>query len=262
MFCVFVKCLETLLSSYVCRHICVCLCVICMPSRMMPDVFYLSDSPASLWRFAFNVVLSRVTEHARRQTWAFVASRAQLNVRYVRAYTRKLTDPVLDADMSVSCHLCVSAASLCVPMSGASLCVPMCGASLCVPMCGASLCVPMYGASLCVPMCGASLCVLICGASLCVSMCGASLCVPMCGASLCVPMCGASLCVPMCGASLCVPMCGASLCVPMCGASLCVLMCGEHLLACLFCSVCFNLSYLVWEGGGCSFTPMWEGGGC
>ena len=137
---------------YVCRHICVCLCVICMPSQMMPDVFYLSDSPASWWRFAFNVVLSRVTEHTRRQTWAFVASRAQLNVRYVRAYTRKLTDPVLDADMSVSCHLCVSAASLCVPMSGASLCVPMCGASLCVFMCGASLCVPMSGASLCVPM--------------------------------------------------------------------------------------------------------------
>ena len=110
---------------YVCRHICVCLCVICMPSQMMPDVFYLSDSPASWWRFAFNVVLSRVTEHTRRQTWAFVASRAQLNVRYVRAYTQKLTDPVLDADMSVSCHLCVSAASLCVPMSRASLCVPM-----------------------------------------------------------------------------------------------------------------------------------------
>ena len=61
---------------YVCRHICVCLCVICMPSQMMPDVFYLSDSPASWWRFAFNVVLSRVTEHTRRQTWAFVASRA------------------------------------------------------------------------------------------------------------------------------------------------------------------------------------------
>ena len=101
---------------YVCRHICVCLCVICMPSQMMPDVFYLSDSPASWWRFAFNVVLSRVTEHTRRQTWAFVASRAQLNVRYVRAYTRKLTDPVLDADMSVSCHLCVSAASLPTPM--------------------------------------------------------------------------------------------------------------------------------------------------
>ena len=160
---------------YVCRHICVCLCVICMPSEMMPDVFYLSDSPASWWRFAFNVVLSRVTEHTRRQTWAFVASRAQLNVRYVRAYTRKLTDPVLDADMSVSCHLCVSAASLCVPM------------------------------------------------------------------------------------------CGASLCVPMCGASLCVFMCGGHLLACLFCFVCFHLSYLVWEGGGCSFTPMlvnsdgWDG---
>ena len=111
---------------YVCRHnICVCLCVICMPSQMMPDVFYLSDSPASWWRFAFNVVLSRVTEHTRRQTWAFVASRAQLNVRYVRAYTQKLTDPVLDTDMSVSCHLCVSAASLCVPMSRASLCVPM-----------------------------------------------------------------------------------------------------------------------------------------
>ena len=110
---------------YVCRHICVCLCVICMPSQMMPDVFYLSDSSASWWRFAFNVVLSRVTEHTRRQTWAFVASRAQLNVRYVRAYTQKLTDPVLDADMSVSCHLCVSAASLCVPMSRASLCVPM-----------------------------------------------------------------------------------------------------------------------------------------
>ena len=110
---------------YVCRHICVCLCVICMPSQMMPDVFYLSDSPASWWRFAFNVVLSRVTEHTRRQTWAFVASRAQLNVRYVQAYTQKLTDPVLDADMSVSCHLCVSAASLCVPMSRASLCVPM-----------------------------------------------------------------------------------------------------------------------------------------
>ena len=101
---------------YVCRHICVCLCVICMPSQMMPDVFYLSDSPASWWRFAFNVVLSRVTEHTRRQTWAFVASRAQLNVRYVQAYTRKLTDPVLDADMSVSCHLCVSAASLPTPM--------------------------------------------------------------------------------------------------------------------------------------------------
>ena len=111
---------------YVCRHnICVCLCVICMPSQIMPDVFYLSDSPASWWRFAFNVVLSRVTEHTRRQTWAFVASRAQLNVRYVRAYTQKLTDPVLDTDMSVSCHLCVSAASLCVPMSRASLCVPM-----------------------------------------------------------------------------------------------------------------------------------------
>ena len=110
---------------YVCRHICVCLCVICMPSQMMPDVFYLSDSPASWWRFAFNVVLTCVTEHTRRQTWAFVASRAQLNVRYVRAYTQKLTDPVLDADMSVSCHLCVSAASLCVPMSRASLCVPM-----------------------------------------------------------------------------------------------------------------------------------------
>ena len=136
---------------YVCRHICVCLCVICMPSQMMPDVFYLSDSPASWWRFAFNVVLSRVTEHTRRQTWAFVASRAQLNVRYVRAYTQKLTDPVLDADMSVSCHLCVSAASLCVPMCGASLCVPMCGASLCVPMCGASLCVPMHVWSL--PVC-------------------------------------------------------------------------------------------------------------
>ena len=149
-----------------------CLCVICMPSQMMPDVFYLSDSPASWWRFAFNVVLSRVTEHTRRQTWAFVVSRAQLNMRYVRAYTRKLTDPVLDADMSVSCHLCVSAASLCVPM------------------------------------------------------------------------------------------CGASLCVPMCGASLCVLMCGEHLLACLFCFVCFHLSYLMWEGGSCSFTPMWEGSGC
>ena len=150
---------------YVCRHICVCLCVICMPSQMMPDVFYFSDSPASWWRFAFNVVLSRVTEHTRRQTLAFVASRAQLNVRYVRAYTQKLTDPVLDADMSVSCHLCVSAASLCVPMSGASLCVPMCGASLCV------------------------------------------------------------------------------------------LMCGEHLLACLFCSVCFHLSYLVWEGGGVVVSP-------
>ena len=57
----------------------------------------------------------------------------------------------------------------------------------------------------------------------------------------------------------------ASLCVPMSGASLCVLMCGEHLLACLFCSVCFHLSYLVCEGGGCSFTPMlvnsdgWDG---
>ena len=43
-----------------------------------------------------------------------VASRAQLNVRYVRAYTRKLTDPVLDADMSVSCHLCVSAVVECL----------------------------------------------------------------------------------------------------------------------------------------------------
>ena len=64
---------------------------------------------------------------------------------------------------------------------------------------------------------------------------------------------------------MCPCMCGASLCVPMCGASLCVPMCGEHLLACLFCSVCFHLSYLVWEGGGCSFTPMlvnsdgWDG---
>ena len=91
------------------------------------------------------------------------------------------------------------------------------------------------------------------------------MCVPMCGASLCVFMCGDSLCVPVCGASLCVFMCGASLCVPMSGASLCVLMCGEHLLACLFCFVCFHLSYLVWEGGGCSFTPMlvnsdgWDG---
>ena len=81
---------------------------------MMPDVFYLSDSPASWWRFAFNVVLSHVTEHTRRQTWAFVASRAQLNVRYVQAYTRKLTDPVLDADMLVSCHLCVSAVVECL----------------------------------------------------------------------------------------------------------------------------------------------------
>ena len=87
----------------------------------MSDVFYLSDSPASWWRFAFNVVLSRVTEQSRRQTWTFVASRAQLNVRYVRAYTRKLTEPVLDVDMLVSCHLCVSAASLCVPMCGGHL---------------------------------------------------------------------------------------------------------------------------------------------
>ena len=79
--------------------------------------------------------------------------------RVLCAYTRKLTEPVLDVDMSVSCHLCVSAASPCVFMFGASLCVPMCGASLCVPMCGASLCVPMCGASLCVPMRGASLCV-------------------------------------------------------------------------------------------------------
>ena len=125
----------------------------------MSDVFYLSDSPDSWWRFAFNVVLSCVTEHTRRQTWASMVSRAQLNVCYVRAYTRKLTEPVLDVDMSVSCHLCVSAASPCVFMCGASLCVFMCGASLCVPMCGASLCVPMCGASLCVPMCGASLCV-------------------------------------------------------------------------------------------------------
>ena len=68
-----------------------------MPSQMMSDVFYLSDSPDSWWRFAFNVVLSHVTEHTRRQTWASMASRAQLNVCYVRAYTRKLT--VLDVDM-------------------------------------------------------------------------------------------------------------------------------------------------------------------
>ena len=120
-----------------------------MPSQMMSDVFYLSDSPDSWWRFAFNVVLSCVTEHTRRQTWAFVVSRAQLNVCYVRAYTRKLTEPVLDVDMSVSCHLCVSAASPCVFMCGASLCVPMCGASLCVPMCGASLCVPMWSLPVC-----------------------------------------------------------------------------------------------------------------
>ena len=81
------------------------------------------------------------------------------NVRYVRAYTRKLTDPVLDADMSVSCHLCVSAASLCVPMSGASLCVPMCGASLCVPMCGASLCVPMCSLPVCAHVWSLPVCV-------------------------------------------------------------------------------------------------------
>ena len=99
------------MQAYLCVPVCDLYAI-----TMMPDVFYLSDSPASWWRFAFNVVLSRVTEHTRRQTWAFVASRAQLNVRYVRAYTRKLTDPVLDADMSVSCHLCVSAASLPTPM--------------------------------------------------------------------------------------------------------------------------------------------------
>ena len=123
-----------------------------MPSQMMSDVFYLSDSPDSWWRFAFNVVLSCVTEHTRRQTWAFVVSRAQLNVCYVRAYTRKLTEPVLDVDMSVSCHLCVSAASPCVFMCGASLCVFMCGASLCVPMCGASLCVHMWRRFTCLPV--------------------------------------------------------------------------------------------------------------
>ena len=77
--------------------------------------YYLSISPASWWRFAFSVVLSRVTEHRRRQTWAFVLARAQLNVRYVQAYTRKLTEPVVDSETSVSCPSCSMASLLCVP---------------------------------------------------------------------------------------------------------------------------------------------------
>ena len=158
---------------YVCRHICVCLCVICMPSQMMPDVFYLSDSPASWWRFAFNVVLSRVTEHTRRQTWAFVASRAQLNVHYVRAYTQKLTDPVLDADMSVSCHLCVSAASLCVPMSRASLCVPMHVWSLpvCAHVWSLPVCAHVWSLPVCAYACVEPPCVCPCVEPPCVCPC-------------------------------------------------------------------------------------------
>ena len=89
-------------------------------------------------------------------------------------------------------------------------------------------------------------------------------CLPVCAhvEPPCVCPCVEPPCVCPCVEPPCVSMCGASLCVLMCGVSLCVLMCGEHLLACLFCSICFHLSYLGWEGRGCSFTPMWEGGGC
>ena len=109
--------LLTYLDTCVNSHVYLYVCAHFVHPQMTSDVFSRSISPGSWWRFAFNVVLHRVSEHRKRQTWAFVASRAQLNVQYVRAYTWKLTEAVVDADTSVSRPSSVAAASPCVSVS-------------------------------------------------------------------------------------------------------------------------------------------------
>ena len=156
-----------------------------MPSQMMSDVFYLSNSPASWWRFAFNVVLSRVTEHTRRQTWASMASRAQLNVCYVRAYTRKLTELVLDVDMLVSCHLCVSAASLCAHVWS----LPVCAHEWSLPVCAHVWSLPVCAHVWSLPVCAHVWSLPVCAHEWSLPVCAHVWSLPVCAHEWSLPVC-------------------------------------------------------------------------
>ena len=65
------------------------------------SVHLFSSSAKVWWQFAGKCILNFIQERNKRQTWSYTITRAQTIVKYVRVYTKHLTEAIEDINTTV-----------------------------------------------------------------------------------------------------------------------------------------------------------------
>ena len=68
-------------------------------------ILFFPFSAKEWWQFAGKCILNFIQERNKRQTWSYTVNRAQTIVKYVRVYTKHLTEPIEDINTTVSSQI-------------------------------------------------------------------------------------------------------------------------------------------------------------